>query len=228
MISGHVAGLIRNGDAVEVGIGRLGAAVLEALADHRNLTLWGGLITPSLCRLLEDGAVSRSITTGIALGDAEFYRWAGARRDIAFRPVEVTHDPLRLGAILRFVAVNFVTSVDLFGQADAETVSGRQVSGPGGLVDFARGALASPGGRSILALPATGAKGSVSRIVPRLGEDGIVTLGRGDADLVVTENGIASLRDASLDERAERLIAIADPHFRDGLEAAWRDIRHRL
>jgi acyl-CoA hydrolase len=100
-------------------------------------------------------------------------------------------------------------------------LGGRQVSGTGGLLDFARGARLSKGGRSILALPST-AGGKASRIVPCLGERDIVSCPRADADIVVTEHGIAHLRDKSIDERAEALIAIADPAFRDELADQWQ------
>jgi acyl-CoA hydrolase len=98
---------------------------------------------------------------------------------------------------------------------------GRQVSGTGGLVDFVRGARLSRGGRSILALPSTASRGKTSRIVVRLGDTDVVSCPRADADIVVTEHGIAHLRDKSIDERAEALIAIADPAFRDQLADQW-------
>jgi acetyl-CoA hydrolase len=91
----------------------------------------------------------------------------------------------------------------------------------GGALAFARAALTSAHGRSIIALPSTARDGSISRIVARLG-DGIVSTPRADADLVVTEHGVADLRGASLRQRAERLIAIADPRHQPALEAALR------
>lgn len=118
--------------------------------------------------------------------------------------------------------------VDLFGQANAEMVSGRQVSGAGGLVDFMRGARLSPGGCGIVALPATSGGGATSRIVPRLDPGTAVSVARGDMDMVATEYGVAELRMKSVDARAEALISIAAPDFRDSLSAAWRDIRKRL
>ena len=117
-------------------------------------------------------------------------------------------------------------AVDLSGQANAEMLSGRQVSGTGGLLDFVRGARLSKGGRSILALPST-AGGRSSRIVPRLGEDDVISCPRADADIVVTEHGVAYLRDKSIDERAEALIAIADPAFRRDLAAEWERLRRK-
>jgi acyl-CoA hydrolase len=90
-------------------------------------------------------------------------------------------------------------------------------------MDFVRGARLARGGRSILALPSTA--GGATRIVPRLGDSHVVSLPRADADIVVTEHGIAHLRDKSLDGRAEALIAIADPAARDALADAWDTLR---
>jgi acyl-CoA hydrolase len=137
--------------------------------------------------------------------------------------VNYTHDVRVVAQIDRFVAINSALAVDLFGQANAEVVGGRQVSGTGGLMDFVRGARLSRGGRSIIALPSTA--GGSSRIVPRLGEHDVVSVPRADADIVVTEHGAAQLRDKSLDERAEALIAIADPAARDQLANAWDALR---
>jgi 4-hydroxybutyrate CoA-transferase len=98
------------------------------------------------------------------------------------------------------------------------------VSGTGGLLDFVRGARLSRRGRSILALPATAGGGKASRIVPHLGEGDVVSCPRADADIVVTEHGVARLRDKSIDERAEALIAIADPAFRAELADRWETL----
>ena len=101
------------------------------------------------------------------------------------------------------------------------------MSGTGGLLDFVRGARLSKGGRSILALPSTAGGGRSSRIVPRLGAGDVVSCPRADADIVVTEHGVAHLRDKSIDERAEALIAIADPAFRRDLAAEWETLRRK-
>jgi acetyl-CoA hydrolase len=119
------------------------------------------------------------------------------------------------------VAINAALEVDLTGQVNAETIGGAYVGAVGGQVDFVRAAMASPGGRSIIALPSTARGGEASRIVPRL-KDGIVTTSRADADLVVTEHGIADLRGATVRERTDRLLAIADPRHRDRLTTAVR------
>ena len=103
-------------------------------------------------------------------------------------------------------------------------VGGRQVSGTGGAVAFLRGAARSRRGRAIVALPATARTGTVSRIVASLPGGTVVTASRADVDYVVTEHGVARLRGGSIEERAETLIAIAEPGFREGLWDAWRDL----
>jgi 4-hydroxybutyrate CoA-transferase len=215
-IGANVASLIEDGDVIQIGIGKVPAAVLEALHDRRALSLHSGLVADQVAGL-HAGGVMRDMVCTAAIGTAKVYDWARDCPDLAFAPVSHTHDQAVMAAIPRFVAINSVLSVDLLGQANAEMLDGRQVSGTGGLLDFVRGARASPGGRSILALPATAAGGKLSRIVPKLGARDIVSCPRADADIVVTEHGIARLRDKSLDERAEALIRIAAPAFREEL-----------
>jgi 4-hydroxybutyrate CoA-transferase len=215
-IGANVARLIEDGDTIQIGIGKVPAAVLSAVRDRRNLGLHSGLVADGIADLHAAGVMGRMVCTA-AIGTAKVYGWARARPDLTFAPVSHTHDLAVMAAIPHFVAINSVLSVDLSGHANAEMLDGRQVSGTGGLLDFVRGARASPGGRSILALPATAAGGKLSRIVPRLGERDIVSCPRADADMVVTEHGIARLRAKSLAERAEALIQIAAPGFREEL-----------
>jgi 4-hydroxybutyrate CoA-transferase len=118
--------------------------------------------------------------------------------------------------------------VDLFGQCNLEHADGRAISGAGGAPDFARAARLSSGGRSIVALNASYKRGQVSRIVPCLGESAITSLARVDVDFVITEFGAADLRAASVHERAQALIAISAPQFRDELQRAWHVIAARL
>jgi 4-hydroxybutyrate CoA-transferase len=216
-IGRHVAGLIEDGDCIQVGIGKVPASVLAALHGHKRLRLHGGMVTDEVVDLCAAGALG-DMTCCTALG-SRVYDWTATRHDLRFAPVSFTHDVRTVAGIERFVAINSVLAIDLFGQADAEMLRGRQVSGTGGLMDFVRGARLSRGGRSILALPSTA--GGESRIVPRLDDTHVVSLPRADADIVVTERGVAHLRDKSIDERAEALIGIADPAARDGLANAW-------
>lgn len=233
-IGANVASLIEDGDTIQIGIGKVPAAVLASLRERRDLGLHGGLVSDEVADLHAAGVLTgarkshepRTMVCTAALGSERAYEWAGRCPNLRFAPVNYTHDIRVIAQVDHFVAINSVLSVDLCGQANAEMLGGRQVSGTGGLLDFARGARLSKGGRSILALPST-AGGTTSRIVPRLGEGDIVSCARADADIVVTEHGIAHLRDQSIDERADALIAIAEPAFRDALADQWAQMRRR-
>jgi 4-hydroxybutyrate CoA-transferase len=234
-IGANVARVIADGDTIQIGIGKVPAAVLASLRDRQGLGLHGGLVSDEVADLHEAGVItgahkSRDAGTMVcatALGSARVYDWAGSCPSLRLAPVSYTHDVRVLGEIDDFVAINSVLAVDLSGQANAEMLDGRQVSGTGGLLDFVRGARRSKGGRSILALPSTAAGGKSSRIVPRLGAGDVVSCPRADADIVVTEHGVARLRDKSVDERAEALIAIADPALRRELAGQWEALRRK-
>jgi acyl-CoA hydrolase len=223
-IGRHVADLIHPGDTVQLGLGKLQAAVLEALDGAGGLALHGGMVSKPFLAALDRGTFTKA-RAGVALGDSEFYAALRGETRVAYTPVGMTHDAGVLRAIPRFVSINSILAVDLFGQGNGEFVGDTQVTGHGGLVDFIRGAMASDGGRSILALPSTAGRGAESRIVPRLSPRDPVTVARADVDWVVTEHGAVNLRHATLDERAERLISIADPRFRTELARAWDDYR---
>ena len=194
--------------------------MLQALSAHRGLNLHGGMISTEFLARLDDGTFTGA-TTGVALGADEFYRHVANDPRVKFREVGYTHSAATLSALPSFVSVNTVLEVDLFGQANGEFIGQRQITGHGGLLDFVRGAKASPDGRSILALPATASGGKRSRIVAGFSPGVPVTIPRSDADWVVTEYGAAHLRYATVEERAERLIAIAAPQHRDALSEIW-------
>jgi acyl-CoA hydrolase len=226
-IGRHVAALVRDGDTLQFGIGSVPLALAGALSAHRGLRIHGGLVSATLQTLWEAGAIDRDalITTGVVLGDAAFQDFAARLPPLRLADVTHTHAPAVMAAIPRFVAINTAIEVDLFGQVNAERAGGAIQAGAGGLPAFAQGALASPGGRLLVCLGATARRGSVSRIVPALGDQGLCTLPRYLVDAVVTEHGVAELRDLSLDARAEALIGIAAPEHRAGLQEAWRAIR---
>jgi 4-hydroxybutyrate CoA-transferase len=119
-------------------------------------------------------------------------------------------------------AINSAIEVDLSGQVVADSIGSRIYSGVGGQMDFIRGAALAPRGRAIIALPSTAAGGTLSRIVPSLREGAGVVTTRAHVRTVVTEWGVAELFGKSLRERAEALIAIAHPSFRDALSTAAR------
>ena len=234
-IGAHVASLIEDGDTIQIGIGKVPAAVLAALRDRQGLGVHGGLVSDEVADLHEAGVLTGArkshdrgtMVCTAALGGPRVYEWAGHCPDLRFAPVSYTHDIRVLGRIDNFVAINSVLAVDLFGQANAEMLAGRHVSGTGGLLDFVRGARLAKCGRSILALPSTASGGKTSRIVPPFSAGDVVSCPRADADVVVTEHGIARLRDKSVDERAAALIAIADPAFRRDLADQWEALRRK-
>ena len=127
-----------------------------------------------------------------------------------------THDNAVHAQIPRFMAINSALEIDLTGQINSETIGRAHVGVIGGQSDFMRGAIRSPGGRNIIVLESTARNATLSRIVPRFAA-GIVTTTRSEADVVVTEYGIAELRGRTVHERAEALIAIAHPDFRSEL-----------
>jgi acyl-CoA hydrolase len=130
----------------------------------------------------------------------------------------IGHNSSILSKLDKFVSINSAIEIDLSGQVNSETVDSRQISGIGGSIDYAETAFQSNGGVRITALASTAKKGTVSTIVPRLSSESAVTIPRGLAEFVVTEHGVADLRGKTMKERAENLIRIADPAFRQELE----------
>lgn len=227
-IAGHVAALVPDGATLQTGIGSLPDAVLAGLAGHRDLGLHSGVLGDTAARLVQGGALNnarKGMDAGVSvantvIGGAALYRWVHDNPAVRICAAHYTHGAPVLARLPLLRTINAALEIDLSGQANCEAVGGRQRGGIGGLLDFTRAAHQAEGGRAITVLPATAAGGRASRIVPAL--DGPATLGRADADLVVTEYGVADLRHATLAERARRLTAIAAPAFREGLERAWR------
>jgi len=220
-----VATIIPDGATVQVGIGAIPQAVLEALGDHRRLALHSLLVDAAVA-LVERGVVDGSakrvrrgrIEIGEAMGTRRLFDFVHDNPLIDMESSELVHDPAFVAQLDRFVAINSALEIDLTGQVTAESVGGRQVAGIGGQFDFVLGARRSRGGASIIALPSTGRDGSVSRIVPRLGAGAAVTTPRFLTDWVVTEFGATRLRGLGARERATALTAVAHPRFREELE----------
>jgi acyl-CoA hydrolase len=152
------------------------------------------------------------------LGSKRLFDFIDDNPSFEFRPICYTNDPFVVAQNDRMVAINSALQVDLTGQVCADSIGTRPFSGFGGQVDFIRGAARSKGGVPIIALPSTAVHGSVSRIVPMLEPGAGVVTSRADVHYVVTEHGIAYLHGKTLRERAEALIAIADPRFQNELE----------
>ena len=236
-VARQVAGCIHDGDTLQFGLGRLQAAVMHALAGHRRLRIHSGMVSSGLLGLAAAGALAACeagddgplppVCTGVALGSSALYSRMADAELVRFAPVQHTHAQATLAGIPNFVSINSALEIDLLGQVNCETLHGRQVSGVGGLVDFLRGARASPGGRAIVAGTATAGRAGASRIVPLLAP-GPVGVARGDVDLVVTEYGVARLRHLGVEARAKALISVAAPAHRAALEAAWHTLKCTL
>lgn len=218
-----VAGMIEDGACLQMGIGSLPYAVCAMLEGHKDLGIHTELMTPGLARLIQCGAVTnrrkntyagRSVFT-FAMGDKAFYDFLDDNPSMHSAPVQAVNDPRHISKNDKVVSVNATLQVDLSGACNSEHVMGRQYSGSGGQLDFVRGANASKGGKSIIVCPSTAKDGAVSRIVTKL--DGPVTTPRNDTQIVVTEYGWVDLKGKTLRERAEALVGIAHPKFREEL-----------
>ncbi len=218
-IAAHVAALIPDGATLQVGVGGLPVAVCRALAHHRNLGIHSGVISDIVVDLVEKGVITpaRRIVTGGLFGTRCLMNFADGNDLIEMRSSDYTHNQRVLAGLPNLYSVNSGVEVDLTGNVNSEIAAGRYLGAVGGQADFVRGAVASSGGRSIMALPSATPDGKHSRIVSSL-EGRPVTTTRADIDIVVTEYGVADLRGRSFSERAERLRAIAHPDFRDRLQ----------
>lgn len=231
-IGGYCAEMIREGDCLQMGIGAIPDAMLGFLESKRGLGIHSEIIGDGVKHLHERGVITgehKEIETGKVVctslhGSRVLWDYVSGNPDFELYPVDYTNDPRVIAQISNMVSINSCVEVDLTGQVNAEAVGGRQISGIGGQVDFIRGARMSKGGRSIIACYATAKGGAVSKIVPALSAGTPVTTSRCDVDYVVTEYGIACMRGASLRQRAQRLIAVAHPDFRDELKAAYRKL----
>jgi len=222
-VAAIIADMIDDRACLQMGIGALPGAVCALLHDRKDLGIHTELMTPALTDLIHCGAVTnqakttyrgRSVFT-FAMGDRAFYDFLDDNPAFHSAPVNIVNDPRHIAKNRNVVSVNATLQIDLGGACNSEHMMGRQYSGSGGQLDFVRGATASKGGKSIIACRSTARNGSVSRIVPRL--DGPVTTPRNDTHIVVTEYGSADLKGKSLHQRADALIGLAHPKFRDEL-----------
>ena len=226
-IAGHILDLVPDGATIQIGRGAIPNAVATGLAHRRDLGVHSEMLSDWVVDLFESGAISGSrkinfpgrIVTSFMDGSARLHGFADGNAALLMQPIYEVNDPATIAAEPNFIAINSAVEVDLTGQINAESIDGSLISGSGGLLDFAMGAARSPGGKFIVALPSTARRGAVSRIVPTMAPGAAVTVPRTLAHYVITEHGIANLRGCTLQERARRLIAIADPRFRDGLAA---------
>jgi acyl-CoA hydrolase len=222
-IGRNAAQFIPDRSVVEFGLGSLPDAILAALADRRDLGVHSGLLCDGVAKLMQSGAITnahKSIDRGVTVGGVLFgtkllFDFARNNPALALRATDYTHSAKVLGSLDNFVAVNSAVEVDLTGQVNAEIANGSYVGAVGGALDFIRAANASPGGASLICLPASiGTK--LSRVVAKL--SGPVATPRSEAGVFVTEHGVADLRGVPLAGRPAKMIAIAHPAFRESLE----------
>ena len=220
-IAKRVAGLIEDGDTIQMGVGSLPEAVLAALTGHRDLGVHSGMITDGVLDLIQAGVVTGArkeadpgvVVTGAALGSAAGLYDRLGDFPVEFRAASYTHAPGVLCQLRSLVSINSAIEVDLLGQVGAELRRGVYIGAVGGQVDFSRAASLT-GARSIIALRSE--LGGESTINPTL-RGGVVTTARVDVDAVVTEHGVAMLTGCTVAERAEQLIEVAAPHHRERL-----------
>lgn len=231
-IAEHVASLIDDGDTLQFGLGSVPEAVLARLHDRRDLGIHSGLLSDGAADLMATGVANgvrktrdRGVAVaGVLMGTPRLFGLAHSNAGIRLESTAYTHDIEVLGSLDNLVAINSAVEIDLSGQVNAEVARGVHVGAVGGGVDFLRGAARSRGGKPVIALPSTA--GAHSRIVAAL--QGPVTTARSDVAFVVTENGIADLRGASLRQRRERLLAIAHPEHRAALDGPPTSLTERI
>ncbi|MBI3568816.1 MAG: acetyl-CoA hydrolase/transferase family protein [Gemmatimonadetes bacterium] len=217
-----VAGLVEDRATLQVGIGSIPDAVLARLTEKRDLAVHTEMFSDRLVDLVECGAVTNKykvIDTGLVIttftmGSKRTYDFVHDNLRVEFHSCDRTNDTGRIGRNPRVTAINSALEVDLTGQVCADSIGHRIYSGIGGQMDFMRGAARSRGGKPIIALPATAAGGTMSRIVTQLKPGAGVVTTRGHVHWVVTEYGAVNLHGLSLRERGEALVSIAHPDFR--------------
>jgi len=230
-IGQNCASLIKDGDTLQLGIGAIPDAVLKSLSDKKDLGIHSEMISDGAVDLMEAGVITnkrKSLNPGkcivaFLMGTKRLYDYADENPNIVMMPADYVNHPLIASQNDNLIAINACVQVDFMGQVCSESIGPVQISGVGGQVDFVRSATMSKGGKAIIAMPSTAAKGKVSRIVPLLDEGAAVTTGRTDVDYIVTEYGIARLKGKTLKNRAKALISIAHPDFRPGLIAAFEE-----
>jgi acyl-CoA hydrolase len=225
LIARQVATLIDDGACVQVGIGGIPNAILPYLSDRKDLGIHTETLTESAIPLIDKGVITgarkqinpNKIVLGFALGTREWYEYVNDNPLFDFQPNSYCNDPYVIAQNDNVVAINSAVEIDITGQVVSDSVGARIVSGFGGQLDFMRGAARSRGGKPVIAISSTARNGTVSRIVPRIRSGAGVVTTRADVHYVVTEYGVANLHGKNLRQRAEALIQIAHPKFREEL-----------
>jgi len=233
-IGEHAAALVCDGATLQMGIGAIPDAVLRRLSGKHDLGVHTEMFSDTVLDLVEAGAITNRrkhlhpgrIITSFVVGTERLYDFVHDNPFVEFHPCDHTNDTARIRKNDDVVAINSALEIDLSGQVCADSIGFRIYSGIGGQMDFIRGSALSRGGRPIIALPSTAARGTVSRIVPSLKPGSGVVTTRGHVHWIVTEYGAVNLFGLALRQRAEALISIAHPDFRAELRRDFAAIRH--
>ncbi|MEU8344258.1 acetyl-CoA hydrolase/transferase C-terminal domain-containing protein [Spirillospora sp. NPDC048832] len=222
-IGGRVAALVPERATLQLGIGAVPDAVLASLLGRRGLGVWSEMFSDGVLALEKAGALDPDtpITASFAFGGAELYDWAYRNERVRMLRTEKTNDPSLIARRPRLVSVNSALQVDLYAQANASRVRGVVYSGFGGQTDFVVGALHSPGGRAVIALPSWHPRADVSTVIPRLA--GPVTSFQ--HSFIVSEQGTATIWGEDSLSQAQQLVdRVAHPDARDGLREQGREL----
>ncbi|HNP70470.1 MAG TPA: acetyl-CoA hydrolase/transferase C-terminal domain-containing protein [Kouleothrix sp.] len=234
-IGRHVAGLVEDGATLQMGIGAIPDGVLRCLRDGgaRDLGVHTEMFADGVIDLVERGVITNArktihrgkIVAAFLLGSRRLYSFVDNNRLVEMHAVDYTNDPYVIAQNTRMTAINSAIEVDLTGQVCADSIGHQFYSGVGGQLDFIRGAARSPGGKPIIALPSTAQRDAVSRVVDTLKPGAGVVTTRNDVHFVVTEYGVADLYGKTIRQRAQAMIDIAHPKFRETLTARARELR---
>jgi acyl-CoA hydrolase len=232
-IGRYVAELIDDGATLQIGYGGIPDAVVMQLTHKHDLGVHTEMIGDGILTLIESGAVTNrrknynpgKIMATFALGSNKLYRFMDRNPMLEMHPVDVTNDPALAGQNDNLVAINATMQVDMIGQCGSESLGPTPYSGTGGQADFVRAANRSRNGKSFIVLPSTAKDDTISRIVPTLTAGTHISTSKNDVNYVVTEYGVAQLRGKSAKQRAQALIAIAHPKFRDELTAQAQQMK---
>ncbi|HEX8993581.1 MAG TPA: acetyl-CoA hydrolase/transferase C-terminal domain-containing protein [Anaerolineales bacterium] len=236
-IASHIAELIPDGATMQMGIGAIPDAVLNFLGGKRDLGIHSEMFSDGVVQLVEKGVITNArkslhpgkIVVGFILGTQALYRWADDNPLCEFHRQEYVNDPFVIAQNEKMVAINSAIEVDLTGQVCADSIGPKLYSGVGGQLDFVYGASRSKGGVPIIALPSTTTLRDgtlVSRIVCMLKQGAGVVTSRNHVHYIVTEYGVAALYGKTIRQRAQQLINIAHPDFRQDLEKQARSLNY--
>ncbi|MCK9377506.1 MAG: hypothetical protein M0P73_15310 [Syntrophobacterales bacterium] len=225
IIGKHIAAMVPDGATIQLGLGGIPNAVCNYLEGHRDLGIHTELLCPGMMHLIKKGVITgrwknlhnRKHVFTNAMGDQELYEFMHDNPSMESYPVSYTNDPQVIAQNDNMISINSTIEVDLLGQCNSEYLGGFEFSGTGGQLDYVRGAFNSKGGKSIIAFYSTAHNGEVSRVVSRFTPGTVVTTPRMDTHYLVTEYGVVNLMGKSLGERAQEIVKLAHPKFRDGL-----------